>query len=443
MLRWAILLPVIIAAIVTGVFLAIIGQLLSETDQLRHSEEVIAAVERIRKLAVHMESGLRGYRLTRDRRFLEPYVRASAALPPLLTTLESLVVDNAGQRKRALLIRRDIDAWNQYASGIIGQTEVDLNRQLIGKARMDQVRLDSDAFLNAERGLLLEHTNRVHRTTFVAVLMTVSIAAIAGAILIFFIRRQLHQVSGEYLAALAAKDRLLATVSHELRTPMTSILGWTTLLRSQDVDAEMSRLALASIEQSARLQSRLVEDLIDVSRAVTGKLRLDLADVDLRQVLHATMEIMKPAAEAKRVVTSFSIPAEDLIVIGDADRLQQILWNLVSNAVRYTPSGGKVDITASRDDDSVVVRVADSGAGIERAFLPHVFEPFAQQDSSTRTQGGLGLGLAIARHLIELHGGEITAASDGAGHGAEFTVRLPLAEASRLSPSSGPRVRAG
>jgi signal transduction histidine kinase len=271
----------------------------------------------------------------------------------------------------------------------------------------------------------------------------VALAIIAGAVVTYFIRSDLRYVSDRYENALAAaaqsvtvKDRLLATVSHELRTPLTSILGWTTLLRSRGADAATTQLALASIEQSARLQARLVEDLLDVSRSAAGKLRVNLAPVDLRQVLEGALETMKPAAEAKGLSLSKSIVDGNLTLLADAARLQQVFWNLLSNSVRFTPAGGRIGIAALTEDKSVVVRVSDSGSGIDPKFLPYVFEAFGQQDESTQSTMGLGLGLAIARQLVELHGGTIEAKSDGPGQGAEFTVRLPLAREEHRATNS-------
>jgi signal transduction histidine kinase len=277
-----------------------------------------------------------------------------------------------------------------------------------------------------------QRTESVRLTTIAGVSVTVILAAIAAIVLVIFIRADLRALSERYEGALATskraamtKDRLLAMVSHELRTPLTSILGWATLLRGETADPETTRLALSSIEQSARLQSRLIEDLIDVSRAAAGKLRVKLEEIDLREVLRAALETMKPAANAKRVTISASIPETESTVMGDAERLQQVFWNLLSNAVRFTPAGGTIQLAASSDNGSEVVRVRDSGTGIDPEFLPHVFEPFSQEHEAAQQSMGLGLGLAIARRLVEMHGGTIEAKSDGPGRGAEFIVRLP------------------
>jgi signal transduction histidine kinase/ActR/RegA family two-component response regulator len=233
------------------------------------------------------------------------------------------------------------------------------------------------------------------------------------------------------------KDEFLATVSHELRSPLNSILGWARMLRGKRLDEEESARALEVIYNSARAQNQLIGDLLDVSRIITGKSRLDLSRVDLIPIIEAAMDIARPAADAKNIRLISSLDPAAGLVSGDADRLQQVVWNLLSNAVKFTPSGGEVAVRLECDDASVTITVSDTGEGIEPDFLPFVFDRFRQFESaSTRTHGGLGLGLAIVRHLVELHGGTVSAASRGRGQGATFTVTLPLAvdrkEASEL-----------
>jgi signal transduction histidine kinase len=222
------------------------------------------------------------------------------------------------------------------------------------------------------------------------------------------------------------KDEFLATVSHELRTPLNAILGWATMLRRGQLDAENSQQAVEIIERNARAQVQLVEDLLDVSRIITGKLRLDVELVDLLSVLDNAIEAIRPAADAKGIQIEKQFDASADTVCGDANRLQQIIWNLLSNAVKFTPSGGAVRIRLQKLAGSVEIQIQDSGEGISPEFLPFVFDRFRQADgATTRIHSGLGLGLAIVKHLVEMHGGEVRAASDGAGKGATFTVSLP------------------
>lgn len=222
------------------------------------------------------------------------------------------------------------------------------------------------------------------------------------------------------------KDEFLATLSHELRTPLNAILGWAQLLRAGKMAPKELARGLEVIERNARAQARLIEDLLDMSRIISGKAKLDVKTVDLPSVVDAALESVQAAAQAKSIRLTRSIDASVSRAAGDAARLQQILWNLLSNAIKFTPKGGSVEVAMQPAGDSVAIAVSDTGQGIAPEFLPHVFERFRQADSSvTRLHSGLGLGLAIARHLTELHGGTIRAESEGSGRGAVFTVRLP------------------
>jgi signal transduction histidine kinase/ActR/RegA family two-component response regulator len=239
---------------------------------------------------------------------------------------------------------------------------------------------------------------------------------------------RMHQASlrAAAEAASVAKDEFLAMVSHELRTPLNAILGWSRML-VDSADARLLQRGLAVIERNASAQSKLIEDILDVSRIVTGKVVIDARRVQLSNVVHNAVESVRPAAEAKRIHVDVTLEEMNVDLIADEDRLQQVVWNLLSNAVKFTPSGGEVRVTARRESSRVSIRVDDSGVGIAPAFLPHVFERFRQHDASTTKRfAGLGLGLAIVRHLVELHGGTVEARSEGVGHGATFEVSLPI-----------------
>ncbi|HWA74424.1 MAG TPA: PAS domain S-box protein [Polyangiaceae bacterium] len=237
-----------------------------------------------------------------------------------------------------------------------------------------------------------------------------------------------------------AKDELLGVTSHELRTPLSAILGWIRMLRSGHLSEEKRARALETIERNAKIQVQLVEDLLDFNRVITGRLRLSLAPLEPTQVVEAAIDVVRPAADAKNVRLQVLLDPDAGTLNGDAERLQQVVWNLLSNAVKFTPKGGRVYVRMQREDSHVEIVVADTGSGIAPAFLPHVFQPFRQQDgTSTRTHGGLGLGLAIVKHLVELHGGNIEARSEGQGKGSTFVVKLPV---SPLRPaSSSPSVK--
>jgi PAS domain S-box-containing protein len=226
-------------------------------------------------------------------------------------------------------------------------------------------------------------------------------------------------------AASHAKDQFLATVSHELRTPLTSIIGWVQLLRASACDPALAEQALQSIENSARMQSELINDILDVSRITTGKLRLETRLLSLAEVIQAASGALQPAAVARGVEVSLLLSGQPK-VLGDPSRLQQVMWNLLSNAIKFTGRGGSVEVSMRSDGDFIVVAVADTGEGIEAERLGKIFEKFYQVIENR--DGGLGLGLSIVRHLVELHGGRVEVFSEGVGKGSCFEVRLPLAD---------------
>jgi signal transduction histidine kinase/ActR/RegA family two-component response regulator len=238
-------------------------------------------------------------------------------------------------------------------------------------------------------------------------------------------------------AANRTKDEFLATMSHELRTPMTAILGWAQMLRSNMLNEADFARALEIIERNAQAQNKLIDDLLDISRIITGKLRLDVRPVDLVGIVTAVIEALRPTAEVKAIRLHSLLDPQGGRVSGDSDRLQQVVWNLLSNAIKFTPKGGQVQVRVERINSHVEIVVSDSGKGISAEFLPHVFDRFRQADgTSTRKQGGLGLGLSIVRQLVELHGGTVSVESDGEGQGATFIVQLPQMVA-RAQPDAG------
>lgn len=253
------------------------------------------------------------------------------------------------------------------------------------------------------------------------------------------VREQLARAEAEKAHAEAErlnrlKDEFLLTISHELRTPLNAILGWSQLLRVCEPDEATMNRALETIERNARSQSQLIDDLLDISRIITGKIRLNVQAVELISVIEFVIDTVQPAADAKNIRLQLVLDPLAGPVLGDEGRLQQIIWNLLSNAIKFTPKGGRVQIGLTRINSHIEIIVTDTGQGINAEFLPFVFERFRQADSSTtRSFGGLGLGLAIVRHLVELHGGTVSAESPGVGQGATFTVKLPLMAVSSMS----------
>jgi len=241
-------------------------------------------------------------------------------------------------------------------------------------------------------------------------------------------------------AANRAKDEFLATLSHELRTPLNAVLGWMRMLRSGAITGPKVERAFEVIERNAVAQLDLVEDLLDVSRIITGKLRIDVAQVDVAAAIHSAVEAILPAATAKRIALDVNMPDDVPPILGDAARLQQAVWNLLSNAIKFTPAGGHVSVAVVVVAGDLEIVVRDTGEGIDRAVLPYVFDRFRQADSgTTRAHTGLGLGLAIVRHIVELHGGRVAVTSEGKGYGATFTLSLPIAAERRGAASTGPR----
>jgi PAS domain S-box-containing protein len=241
---------------------------------------------------------------------------------------------------------------------------------------------------------------------------------------------------GEAEEANRLKDEFLATVSHELRTPLNAILGWTSALRDGRLKEEVTQNALDIIERNAKSQAEIIEDILDVSRIVTGKLNINTEPVNPEPIILSAIDSLRPAAEAKAITLKLSLEPKKGLIAGDPDRLRQVVWNLLSNAIKFTPQNGQIEVRLARIDSELELKVIDNGMGISKEFLPYVFDRFRQADASTtRAESGLGLGLSIARYLIEMHGGTISAESEGEGKGTTFTVRLPVAAIDKTTVS--------
>jgi two-component system, chemotaxis family, CheB/CheR fusion protein len=261
------------------------------------------------------------------------------------------------------------------------------------------------------------------------------------------LRRQIAAAEQARLVAeeaLRVKDEFLATLSHELRTPLNAVLGWTNILLGQPVEPEMLDRALKVIDRNATAQARLIDDMLDMARIVSGKLRLEIGLVDLVAATLAAVDVVAPAAHAKSLTIRKKLDGSPRLIMADADRIQQIVWNVLSNAVKFTPPGGTIDICINDTPETIELRVADTGKGIPVEFLPHVFERFRQANSSvSRTEGGLGLGLALVRQLVEMHGGHVAVASEGVGRGTTFTISFPVAQEEVVAATTHETVDAG
>ena len=314
---------------------------------------------------------------------------------------------------------RHVDSLLPIASRIFYQTHFFPLLKLHGK--VEEVYFTLRAKSGAEVPVLANAARRECSGTFVndCVLMQI---------------RQRNQYEDELLRAkklaeeaTCAKDEFLAVISHELRTPLTAILGWSRMIKTGRLDESTMARALDTIERNAESQSQLIEDLLDFSRIISGKIRLDVGRVEPAAIAEASIDVVRPAADAKNIRLEVILDPRAGPIAGDPERLQQILWNLLSNAIKFTPKGGRVQLRLARVNSSVEITVSDTGQGISPEFLPYVFERFRQADNSTtRLNTGLGLGLAITKHLVELHGGTIRAVSPGEGQGASFIFRLPV-----------------
>ena len=290
-----------------------------------------------------------------------------------------------------------------------------------GEARTaDEIKVGGDRVIRASAKPLRNHAGSIDRVVLFAIDVTAQVNVRAQRARLLELERTARL---EAETASRMKDEFLATVSHELRTPLNAILGWTVTARAK-APPELDR-ALSIVERNARAQARMIEDVLDVSRVASGKLRLDTTDVVFDDVIRAALDAVKPAAQAKNITIAVELPKR-IVFRADAQRLQQVVWNLVSNAIKFTPMDGHVRVRAAATDQAVELRVADDGEGIEAQFLPYVFEPFRQQDASTtRRHGGLGLGLAIVKQIVDAHGATIGVTSEGPGKGAVFTLVFP------------------
>ncbi len=341
-------------------------------------------------------------------------------------------------------------SWNRGAEQIFGYSAAEMIGQRIDRIfPPDRLEEEPRILERLKRGERVDHFETIRRRKdgrLIEVSVTISPihsrdGKIVGASKIARDITAIKRVLRERDAALAAerdarleaervsrmKDEFLATLSHELRTPLNAILGWAQVLHSGGSNREEIEEGLATILRNARAQAQLVDDLLDMSRIVAGKLRLEVTRVDLAEVVAESIETVRPAARAKNIQIATHIDATVAVVTGDPNRLQQVVWNLLSNAVKFTPKSGKVDVRLRRIDSRIEITVTDTGQGIEPDFLPSLFTRFSQADASTtRAHRGLGLGLAIVRHLVELHGGTVRGSSEGPGTGATFTVSLPV-----------------
>jgi signal transduction histidine kinase/CheY-like chemotaxis protein len=445
----AVALPLLLMALVSGGLAWQIERLVSVAGAVERAERVIAQANEVQKRIVDQETGLRGFIVTVDRLFL---------------------AESPAQLDAVAVLRSRYREWHQQAAVTLTdpKTARASASMIARKAEMDMVRARVASIIAREDSLRDARARMVEVETRFTTLGSVVALVGLGGTLSLLTRKRLRQVADTYEEALSrsaeseaalaelveaerdarekaqdalrAKDEFLSTLSHELRTPLTAILGWAGVLRVKKVSAETVDRAMASIERNARAQAQIVDDILDVSRIVAGKFQLRLASTDITTLVLAAIDVVRFSAESKGVTLEAALDGQPIRMVGDPDRLQQVVWNLLSNAIKFTPRNGRVEVRVGRVDSRVHIQVRDTGEGIRPEFLPHVFERFRQADSSLkRPHGGLGLGLSIVKHLVDLHGGDVRVESAGVGRGAVFTVTLPVAAADYVLAPSPPR----
>jgi signal transduction histidine kinase/CheY-like chemotaxis protein len=456
----SVVLPLALAVLVAAVFVWQVSMLLSADARVDLYDQNIDRANEIQKLMVDMETGLRAYVITKDKKFLEPFVKAQQPLDQDLTQLQQVSRDRPATSKLIAQISTQSKQWRDFATSVKAAVgDDDKAQQLVvtaqGKEMMDAVRVSVNELVNSETNLGSQQKHRARVTAIIVLATSIGICVFIGFLSAFLVRKQLLAVAGTYSRALKVaqdsefektqllanerslrsaaenanrmKDEFLSTLSHELRTPLNAILGWAQLLRrGMDDPGEVSQ-GLETIERNARIQTQLIEDLLDMSRIISGKIRIDIQRVTPISFIEGAIRTIAPAAEAKGIRIEKVLDPLAGPVSGDPARLQQVVWNLLSNAVKFTPKGGKVQVVLERVNSHLEITIADTGQGIDPEFLPFVFDRFRQADAtSTRKFGGLGLGLAIVKQLVELHGGTVRAKSGGKDRGATFVVHLPL-----------------
>jgi len=417
-----------------------------------HEAQDLADTRALRLVCLQEIADASGALLTGDQQYARAAATGSAAARGALARLKTQIVDGEGRFHVERIEAAERDYQEALGRALIapdGPGKVSAAAALGSRGAALKQALDAFAahMEPAAVGGLSAASASMRRTQTAFNLITavsIVLVVIMCVMLILVVNRSYREQAGARLlaeegrtkssaaleearATIQLKDQFLATVSHELRNPLAPILTWTQLLRSGTLEKAKFDRGLEVIERNVVSLSELIDDLVDVSRVVSGKFRLDVRPIDLGPAIRAAAESQRPAIDAKQIRLSIVLDERAGLISGDSERLQQVMGNLLSNAIKFTAKGGRVQITMGRMESHLEIAVSDSGIGIDPSFLPHIFEPFQQErDGSKRRHGGLGLGLSIVHHIIELHGGEITAQSQGSGHGSTFTVKLPL-----------------
>jgi signal transduction histidine kinase len=459
--------PALAAAFVASL-IVLIGALVASVVNLQHvyvTNEAVARTDAVRlelqqllTALVDAETGERGFIITGEVSYLEPYTRGRERTAAGIAQVRALIGDNAAQQADVALLSAaattkidELDeAVNQRRThGFESAQKVVTSN--VGKRTMDNIRSIAGRMRAREDALLAERVAqavRSYRASLATEFITavVALLAVAGlfALTQKYMRAQVRATASaqaqeaQLREALQLKDEFVALVSHELRTPANTIAGWARMLEEPGIGSDRRDKALAAIGRNAESLRQLLDDLMDTSQLAAGRMRLSVDVVDLATVVSGALDTVRLGADNKGVTISFVGAArQPLTVTGDPVRLKQVVWNLLANAIKFTPGGGTVTVTLAAFANSIRLEVCDTGEGIDPAFLPHVFERFRQAPGSAKHQRSLGLGLAIVRHLVDLHGGTVTAHSDGPGHGSTFVVELPVTAAAQAA--AGPK----
>lgn len=433
----AVVLPLVLAAVAAAWLAWQVDRIASVAEWIDNSDRVIALAAETGRLMVDQEMALRAF-LSGDEAALERYQEASPEED--LQELQELVEQRA-QVEKVRWLRWIHQGWSMHAEEAIANVSgwSDAARQARA-AELDELRAVGAALVQEEKATRLAHVRRFEEQTATTTLGAVGLLALIAAAasssshrqirLIVALARRERQARERAEEALRAKDAFLVNLSHELRTPLTPILAWVGILRTKRARDDVLDRGLALIEKCAKTETRIVDDLLDISRITAGKLHIVPETVDPAAAVRAAVDVTELSAQAKGVAIQARISSPLPMVLGDPERIHQVVCILLGNAVKFTPRGGHVEILADRSDGEVRIRVTDDGEGIPADFLPHVFESFCQADTSMkRAHGGLGLGLAIAKHVVEMHGGGLTVDSEGPSRGATFTLTLPARDA--------------
>ena len=458
-----VLTPGLVAAFAAAVLVLVITFLVGLTnlrnvyntsDAVARAHAVKADLEGLLSTVLEAETGGRGFVITGDEEYLEPYARARQEINGRVNHAQTLTRDNPDQQAD---LSRVAAAADVKLSGI--EEAIRLRRTVgfeaarvrisdkTGKRMMDQLRAMIDRMEAREETLLaarIREADRSYRLASVAEGFNLGIGLLALAVLYAITvrygkdrmrtARVLQEQQAQLRETLRLKDEFVSVVSHELRTPTNTIAGWARMLADGSVNRERSEKAVATISRNADSLRQLIEDLMDTSLLVSGRMRLSPAPVDLGTVVRDAVETVRLSAENKGVALLTDTPSHVPLITGDSGRLTQVVWNLLANAIKFTPAGGQVAVALASTTDRVTLTVTDNGNGIGPDFLPHVFERF-RQGTAAGARKGVGLGLAIVRHLVELHGGTVTAESAGPGKGSTFTVDFPFAAVAQVASS--------